>query len=148
MWQNRQCANFATHSCVTLLEHLGDSELLTANIVFCVEATFRLFANWNRLQVRICGINNLHAVVDTARYTPKFGVFCAVSKQKMFWPLIFADRTLHYVVYLHILEEFVIPISEEAVLYVLLKQGGAPAVSHIAAGDFFDWYSLEAALVT
>ena len=80
MWQNRQCANFATHCCVTLLEHLGDSELLTANIVFCVEATFRLFVNLNRLQVRICGINNLHAVVDTARYTPKFSVFCAVSK--------------------------------------------------------------------
>ena len=62
--------------------------------------------------------------------------------------MIFADRTLHYVVYLHILEEFVIPISEEAVLYVLLKQGGAPAVSHIAAGDLFHWYSLEAALVS
>lgn len=87
-------------------------------------------------------------MVETARYTPKFNVFCAVLEQKMFRPLIFADRTPTCVVYLHILEELVIPISEEAGRNVLLKQVGAPAVFYIATGDLFDWYRLEAALVT
>jgi len=86
-------------------------------------------------------------VVETARYTPKFNVFCAVLEQKMFGPLIFADRTPNCVVYLHILEELVMPISEEAGLYVLLKQVGAPAVPDISADDVFDRYRLEAALV-
>jgi len=67
---------------------------------------------------------------------------------KNVWLLIFADRIPNCVVYLHILEELIIPVSEEAGLYVLSKQVGGPAVSHIAAGDLFDRYRLEAAFVT
>ena len=63
--------------------------MLTANIVFCVVTTFRLSVNWNRHQFRIWGSNNPHAVVETARYTQKFNVFCAVLEKKMFGPLIF-----------------------------------------------------------
>jgi hypothetical protein len=40
------------------------------------------------------------------------------------------------------------PVSEKAGLYVLLKQVGAPAVSHIAVGNLFGRYRLEAALIT
>jgi len=67
--------------------------MLTANIVFCVITTFRLSVNWNRHHFLIWGNNKPHAVVETARYTPKFSVFCAVLEQKMFGSLIFTDRT-------------------------------------------------------
>jgi len=106
-----------------------------------------LSLNWNR-HFRIWGNNIPHAVVETARYTSKFNDFCAVLEQKMFGPLIFVDRTPNCVMYLHILEELIIPVLEEAGLYVLLKQAGGPPVSHIAAGDLLDRYRLEAALVT
>jgi hypothetical protein len=78
---------------------------------------------------------------ETARYIAKFDLFYTVLEQKMSERLIFASRTLNCVVYLHILEELFIPNLEEEGLYVLLKRGGAPAVSHIAA-----WDRLETAL--
>jgi hypothetical protein len=95
------------------LSRLEDDELFTAKIVFSDEATFHLSGNVNRHNLRIWGSNNQYEVIEHKRGSPKLKVFCALSEENVFGPIFFVESTVTGIVYLDMLEEFLMSILEE-----------------------------------
>jgi hypothetical protein len=52
-------------------------------------------------------------LLNLLRKSPWLKMFCALFKQNVLGSLYFADRTMSGTEYLDILEEFLMPISEE-----------------------------------
>jgi len=115
----------------------NDDDLL-AKIIFSDEATFHLSEKVNRYNVRIWGSENLHATLEVECDSPKFNVFCAVSKQTVYGPFIFEGQTVTGRSYLEMLTNWSIPqLAAERHDY-LFQQDGAPPHWHLAVRTFLN----------
>ncbi|GBM38285.1 hypothetical protein AVEN_17728-1 [Araneus ventricosus] len=81
--------------------------------------------------VRIWGSKNPHAIYEHERNNPKVNVFCVVSSSNVFGPFFFAEKTVTGVVYLDMLQIYLMPILKEGMLEDLIfQQDGAPCHFH------------------
>jgi hypothetical protein len=57
-------------------------------------------------------------------------VFCAISKKKVYGPIFFAEHTVTGMIYLDMLENWLMPQLNEDSNYYLFQQDGCPAHYH------------------
>jgi hypothetical protein len=109
---NNPGQKFATHLAVIFFQNLKTTNKLSkAKIVFSDEAIFHLSGHINQLDVRIWRSNSPHAVIEVTRNSHKFSVFCTVSKQYVFGLFCFTEWAVTDVVYLGMLEVFLMPVE-------------------------------------
>ena len=68
-----------------------EEDRFAEKLVFSDNATFHMCGKVNRHNVRIWGTENLHAMMEHVRDSPKVNVFCAVSSCKVYGPFFFAE---------------------------------------------------------
>lgn len=79
-------------------------------LIFSDEATFHLSGKVvNRYAVHIWSTNNTHAVMEHVRDSLKVNVFCAICTSHVYGPLFFTERTVTSVVYLDMLQLWLMP---------------------------------------
>jgi hypothetical protein len=80
-----------------------------------------------RYNLRIWRSNNPNEDIEHKRDSSKLNVFCTSSKQNVFGPLFFAERTATGIVHPDMSEEFFVPVlKEEGTGDMLFQQDGAP----------------------
>lgn len=99
--------------CADMLNRLDVDEHFLDNIIFSDESTFHLSGKVNTHNCRIWGSENPHETLQHARDSPKVNVFCALSKNKMYGPYFFQETTINGIVYLDMLQQFLIPQIDE-----------------------------------
>ena len=85
------------------------------SLIFSDEATFHL-----------SGKVNWHNVRDS----PKVNVFCAISNEKVYGPFFFEEPTINGMIYLHMLENRLMPQLNEDSNGYIFQQDGSPAHCH------------------
>ncbi|KFM75908.1 hypothetical protein X975_13916, partial [Stegodyphus mimosarum] len=103
----------------------NDAEFLK-RIMFSDEASFHLSGIVNRHNVRIWGSENPHEYREAQRDSSKVNVWCGLIHDRVIGPFFFTEKTVSWVVYLDMLENFVFPQLEELQPHVFSQQGGAP----------------------
>ncbi|GBM51925.1 hypothetical protein AVEN_1508-1 [Araneus ventricosus] len=82
--------------------------------MFSDEATFHINSNVNRHNERIWGTSNPHATVEEMDSdSSKVNVFCAMSQDKIFGPFFFRQNTANGIIYLDMLQSWLLPELEE-----------------------------------
>ena len=123
--------------CRNLQALMENDDDLLAKIISGDEATFHLSGKVNRYNVRIWGSENPHATLEVEHNSPKFNVFCAVSKT-LYCPFIFEGQTITGRSYLEMLTNWLIPqLAAERHDY-LFQQDGAPPHWHLAVRTFLN----------
>lgn len=114
--------------CVDMLDRLDGDEDFIGKIIFSDESTFHLSGKVNKHNCRIWGSENPRQSLEHVRDSPKLNVFCALSKSKVYGPFFFQEKTINGIVYLDMLDNFLIPQidndDEERSLHFM--QDGAP----------------------
>ena len=59
--------------------------------------------------MRIWGTENPRVVIENVRDSPKVIVFCAISNEKVYGPFFFEQPTVNGMIYLHMLENWLMP---------------------------------------
>ena len=72
-------------SCVDMQEKLEEDEF-NERLVFSDETEFHTNDKINRHNVRICGEENPHTIIEHERDSPKVNGFCAISKNHVYGP--------------------------------------------------------------
>jgi hypothetical protein len=67
-------------------------ENVLEKVQFSDEATSHVSGVVNRRNVKTWGSENPHACVEYERDSPNVNVFCAISSQKVYDPLFFAEN--------------------------------------------------------
>ena len=83
------------------------------SLIFSDEATFHLSGRVNRHNVRIWVTENLLAVVENVRDSPKPNIFCSISNEKVYGPFFFEEPTVNGMLYSHMLENWLMPQLNE-----------------------------------
>jgi hypothetical protein len=121
-----------------LLQKLKATDKISRR-TFCSECTFHLSGKVNRHNVGIWETEPpRHEVLEHERDSPKFNVFCAVSKYRMYGPFFFAERTISGFIYLDMLENYLIPQLQDMEGLVFFQQDGAPPYFHTEVRQFLD----------
>ena len=77
------------------------------------KATFHMSGKVHRHNVQIRRTENLHAIIEHVRDSPKVNVFCAISKMKVYRPVFFMERTITGRTYLDMLENLLMSQMNE-----------------------------------
>ena len=94
------------------------------SLIFSDEATFHLSGRVNRHNVRIWVTENLLAVVENVRDSPKPNIFCSISNEKVYGPFFFEEPTVNGMLYSHMLENWLMPqLNEDSNDYVFQQDG-------------------------
>jgi hypothetical protein len=84
-------------------------------LVISDEATSHLSGRVNWHSLRIWGSENPRQSFEHERDSPKFNVFAAVSREKLYGPFIFIERTVTGIIYLDMLREWLMPQLQEGI---------------------------------
>lgn len=103
-----------------------ERETLMSKLIFSDESTFHMCGTVNRHNLRIWGTGNPHSVVEHYRDSPKVNVFCAMSSSRVYGPFFFTEKTITGVVYLDMLQLWLMPQLEEHEDDFVFQQDGAP----------------------
>jgi hypothetical protein len=95
-------------------------------VQFSDEATFYVSGVVNHRNVRIWGSENPHDHVEHQHGSPKVNVFFAISSQKVYGPLFFAEETIPGTTYLYMLQLWLIPQLQNIPKFIF-QQDGSPA---------------------
>jgi len=98
-------------------------------LIFNDEATFHLNGKVNRHNVRILGLQNPQEALEHERDSPKV-VVCALSQTKLYGPFFFAENTVTGVMYLAVLQNWLLPQMSEDSEDFIFQQDGAPPHCH------------------
>ena len=85
--------------------HQGDDQWLK-RWMFTDEATFHVSGRVNCL---IWETENPHVSYELERASPKENVWCGVTSEKVYGPLVFAEETVRAVNYIDMIEQYVVP---------------------------------------
>ncbi|KAG8303110.1 hypothetical protein J6590_108196 [Homalodisca vitripennis] len=112
-----------------MLDRMGEDETFLNSIIFSDESSFHISGKMNTHNCRIWGNENPRESLERVRDNPKVNVFCAMSKFKVYGPFFFMERTVTGIIYLDMLQNFLIPQIDEdeqqdAPFYY--QQNGAP----------------------
>jgi hypothetical protein len=83
------------------------------SIIFSDDNTFHVSGKVNTRNCRIWGSQNLRVSLEHVRDSSKVNVFCALSKGIVFGPFFFMETTIVGIVYLDMLQLFLIPQLDE-----------------------------------
>jgi hypothetical protein len=89
-----------------MLHRIEDDEGFLDSVIFGDESTFHVTGKVNTHNCRIWGSENPRASLEHVRDSPKVNVFCALSKEKVYGPFFFMEKTITGIVYLDMLEQF------------------------------------------
>jgi hypothetical protein len=89
--------------------HLIQDERFLDTIIFSDESTFHVSGKVSTHKSRIWSSKNLRVFLEHVRDSPKVNVFCALSKERVYFRFFFMDMTITGIVYLDILQQFPIP---------------------------------------
>lgn len=124
--------------CRFVLGKMEDDDSFVPRLVFSDEATFHLNGKVNRHNVRIWGTEQPHEIVQHERDSPKFNVFCAVSREKVYGPFFFVENTVTGITYLDMLENYLFPQLETDSNDFIYQQDGAPPHWHLEVREFLN----------
>ncbi|PNF26044.1 hypothetical protein B7P43_G06350 [Cryptotermes secundus] len=110
--------------CIEMQERF-EVEGFADTLIFSDGATFHLCGKLNRHSVRIWGTR------QHVRDSPEANVFCAISKKNVYGPIFFAEPTVTVMIYLDMLEDWLMPQLNEDTNDYLFQQD--PTVSLITA---------------
>ena len=99
-------------------------------LIFSGEATSHLSGKVNRHNVRMWGTENPHLVIENVRDSLKVNVFCALLNEKAYGPIFFEEPTVNGMIYLHMLENWLMPQLNEDSNDYIFQQDGSPAHYH------------------
>ncbi|PNF42433.1 hypothetical protein B7P43_G10117, partial [Cryptotermes secundus] len=91
---------------LSIIQHLTDADKMVRK-EFCMQ-----IGKVNTHNYRIWGSENPRVSLEHVRDSPKVNVFCALSKERVYGPF-FMERTITGIVYLDMLQEFLIPQLDE-----------------------------------
>jgi len=97
------------------------------SLIFSDEATFHLSGKVNRYNVHIWGTENLCVVIENVQDSPKVNVFCAISNEKVYGPFFFEEPTINGMIYLRMLENWLMPQLNGDSNGYIFQQDGSPA---------------------
>jgi hypothetical protein len=115
--------------CLQLQDLISSDDHLLENVQFSDEATFHVSGAVNRRSFRICGSENPHAYAEHQRDSSKVNVFCAISSQKVYGPLLFAEKTVTGMTYLDMLQLWLMPQLQNIPTF-RFQQDGSTAHFH------------------
>lgn len=121
-----------------MLARLDEDPSFLSNIVYSDEATFHVSGKVNRHNCRIWGSEKPHAVREHMRDSPKVNVWCGLFHDRVIGPFFFAEQTISGIVYLDMLENFVMPQLEDLGENVIFQHDGAPAHWSLLVRSFLD----------
>lgn len=127
--------------CDKMLNVIEEDETFLNSIIFSDESTFHISGNVNTHNCRIWGSENPRETLEHVRDSPKVNVFCAMSKFKVYGPFFFMERNVNGVIYLDMLENFLIPQLDEDEQHAVpfyYQQDGAPPHFLTEVRDFLD----------
>lgn len=114
--------------CAEMLDRIADDETYLNHVIFSDESTFHVSGKVNTHNCRIWGSEPPHLQLQHVRASPKVNVFCALSKTKVYGPFFFQEKTVNGIVYLDMLEQFLIPQidADDQEGHIQFQQDGAP----------------------
>ena len=125
--------------CEDLLSRMETDQGLPERVIFSDEVTFFLSGKVNRHNTRIWGSQNLHALIEMERDSPKVNVFCAIFRRCVFGPFFFAKDNVTGKVYLDMLENWLMPqLADEEVQGYIYQQEGAPPHWHKEVREYLN----------
>ena len=112
-----------------MLQNIEDDTFLSC-LIFSDEATFHISGKVNRQNVHIWGLQNPQEALEHERDSQKVNVFCALSQTKVCGPFFFAENTVTGVMYLAMLQNWLLPQMSEDSEDIIFQQDGAPPHWH------------------
>ena len=99
--------------CMQMFQRIQDDGKFLDSVIFSDESTFHVSGRVNTHNCRIWGSENPRVSLEHVRDSPKVNVFCALSKERVYGPFFFMETTITGIVYLDMLQEFLIPQLDE-----------------------------------
>jgi len=96
-----------------MFQRIQDDGKFLDSVIFSDESTFHVSGRVNTHNCRIWGSENPRVSLEHVRDSPKVNVFCALSKERVYGPFFFMETTITGIVYLDMLQEFLIPQLDE-----------------------------------
>jgi len=96
-----------------MFQRIQDDGEFLDSVIFSDESTFHVSGRVNTHNCRIWGSENLRVSLEHVRDSPKVNVFCALRKERVYGPFFFMETTITGIVYLDMLQEFLIPQLDE-----------------------------------
>lgn len=129
--QHLQVTDYAARidGCNALIQNIDNDNRFLANIIFSDEATFHISGRVNRHNCRIWGDENPHELYEHERDSPKVSVWCGMSRNRIYGPFFFDERTVNGVSYLNMLRNFFVPQLQQVpglIRRANFQQDGAP----------------------
>ncbi|KFM68972.1 hypothetical protein X975_03850, partial [Stegodyphus mimosarum] len=94
---------------IDMLRKIEDDAEFLKRIMFSDEASFHLSGIVKHHNVCIWVSENPHEYREAQRHTLKVNVWCGLMHDRVIGPLFFTEKTVSSVVYLDMLENFVLP---------------------------------------
>ncbi|PNF24476.1 hypothetical protein B7P43_G06841 [Cryptotermes secundus] len=88
---------------------IQDDEKFLDSVIFSDERTFHVSGKVDTHNCRIWSSENPPVSLEHVRDKAKLNVFCALSKERVYGPFFFIETTITGIVYLDMLQEFLIP---------------------------------------
>ena len=108
--------------------HDQECETLTLKLIFSDECTFHVSGNVNCYHLRIWGTENPHSVVEYYQDSSKVNMFCAISSSCVYGPFFFPENTITGVVYLGMLQLWLMLLQEHEDDFIFQHDGAPPHV--------------------
>jgi len=96
-----------------MFQQIQDDWKFLDSVIFNDESTFHVSGRVNAHNCRIWGSENPRVSLELVRDRSKVNVFCTLSKERVYGPFFFMEMTITGIVYLDMLQEFLIPQSNE-----------------------------------
>jgi len=110
-----------------------EDDTFLPRLIFSDETMFYPSGKVNRHSGRIWGLQNPQEALEHERDSPKVNVFCALWQTKVYGPFFFAENTVTGVMYLAMLQNWLLRQMSEDSEDFIFQQDGAP---HIGTGMF------------
>lgn len=113
-----------------MLNGIDDNPNFLQRVLFTDEATFHINGSVNRYNCRIWGSQQPNEIQEYVRDSPKLNVWCGLFHDQVIGPFFFVEKTITGLVYLDMLELFVLPqieqIEQQTGQRIIFMQDGAP----------------------
>ncbi|GBN01568.1 hypothetical protein AVEN_231566-1 [Araneus ventricosus] len=92
-----------------ILSRIENEHYFLNRIIFSDEKTFLVSNKVNKHNWRISGSENPHAVQGVERNSPKINVWCALLRDTVIGPFLFAETSVTTNIYLDVMQIYTIP---------------------------------------
>ena len=117
------CFNFVSMMC----QRIEGGDGFLNNWLFTDEATFHVSGRVNTHNCIVWARQNPHISYELERSSPKVNVWCGVSRNKVYGPFFFAEKTIRHETYLDMLQLFMLPqLEQDDNMDIVFQQDGAP----------------------